>query len=82
VTVAEPLGAGGAVTAMLKAGRALDVCPSLTLITMLPYVPVCALVGVPDSSPLAMLKFAQEGMFCTENESVMPVGPLAVGWNE
>ena len=32
------------------------------------------------SCPLAMLKFAQEGLFCTENDSDIPEGPLAVGW--
>jgi hypothetical protein len=29
-----------------------------------------------------MLKLAQEGLFCTENDSVMPLGPLAEGLNE
>jgi hypothetical protein len=47
---------------------------------MLGYAPVW--VGVPDRRPVAMLKFAQAGLFCTENESVVPLGPLAVGWKE
>ena len=29
-----------------------------------------------------MLKLAQEGLFCTENDSGMPLGPLAEGWKE
>src|SRR6516164_6189045 len=81
VTAAVPVVAG-AVTVMAKAGSALDACPSLTLMMMLPKVPVCTLVGVPDNVPLAILKLAHAGLFCTENDSVVPLGPLAAGWNE
>ena len=45
-------------------------------------MPVCVLLGVPESRPLAMLKLAHAGLFCTEKLSVLPLGPLAAGWNE
>ena len=38
-------------------------------------------MGVPLSKPVAVLKFAHDGRFVTENDSVAPLGPLAEGWN-
>jgi len=46
---------------------------------MLGYTPVCILFGVPESRPLAMLRLAQAGLFCTEKASVAPLAPLADG---
>ena len=31
---------------------------------------------------MLVLKAAHDGMFCTENDNVMPLGPLADGLNE
>jgi hypothetical protein len=45
----------------------------------LAYTPACELLGVPLSDPFTMLKVAHAGLFCTENESVRPLGSLAVG---
>src|SRR4029077_18261268 len=79
-STALPVVTGGLITVTLKAGSALAAVPSLALITILAYVPVCALLGVPSSCPLAILKLAQAGLFCTENDSSLPAGSLAVGW--
>jgi hypothetical protein len=76
----EPLALGS--TVIPKAGSAALACPSLTLMTMPEYVPTFDASGDPVNRPLAMLKFAQEGLFCTENDRVMPLGPLAEGVNE
>jgi hypothetical protein len=54
--------------------------PSLALMTILELV--CALVGVPESCPLEMLKLAHEGLFATENDSALPAESVAVGLNE
>ena len=66
-------------TVTLKAGNELEVVPLLTLRMMLEYTPVCVLLGVPFSRPLAMLKFAQAGLFWIEKASVVPLAPLADG---
>jgi len=66
-------------TVMLKAGNEREFVPSLTLRMMLGYTPVCILFGVPESRPLAMLRLAQAGLFCTEKASVAPLAPLADG---
>ena len=71
-----------AVTVMLKGGSELEATPSLTLSTMLEYVPVCVLAGVPESWPVAMLKLAQAGMFVIENDRLLPDGSVVVGVNE
>src|SRR5215468_6928452 len=68
--LALPVVAG--VTVMLKGGSEAEATPSLTLSTMLEYVPVCALAGVPESWPVAMLKLAQVGLFVIENDRVLP----------
>ena len=66
-------------TVMVKVGsEALEV-PLLAVILMLAYAPTSAAAGVPDSSPVAVLKFAQEGSFCIENVRACPCGSVAVG---
>src|ERR1700733_226844 len=67
------------VTVTSKAGSALEYCPLLALMMTSSYAPVCVLLGVPSRSPVAMLKVAQAGLCCTENDSVLPSGSLAVG---
>ena len=66
-------------TMILKEGNELEFLPSLTLSTMLEYIPVCVLLGVPYSRPLALLKVAQVGLFWTEKASIAPLGLLADG---
>jgi hypothetical protein len=53
--------------------------PSLTEMTMLEYVPTFALAGVPETVPVAMLKVAHDGRFCTLKESASPSVSRAVG---
>jgi hypothetical protein len=72
-------GSAGAVTVMAKAASEAPRVPSLTLMTMLEKVPTFAVDGVPESLPVVLLKFAQEGRFATENVSGLPSGLLAVG---
>src|SRR5450432_2828941 len=54
-----------AVTWMENAASALEVVPSLTLITMFEYVPTFAAPGVPDNVPVVLLKVSHEGRFAT-----------------
>ena len=65
-------------TVIEKAGRAAWAVPLLTEITMLQLTPTLAAAGVPVIAPVAMLKVAQDGRFCTLKESVAPPS-LAVG---
>ena len=44
--------------------------PSLTVMTMFEYVPALALVGVPESCPVAELKEIHAGRFAIENVTV------------
>jgi hypothetical protein len=55
--------------------------PSLTLMRISAYVPVCLLVGVPSSFPVAMLKLAHAGLWAIEKLSASPAGPVASGVN-
>src|SRR3984957_7065623 len=64
---------------MENAGSDADAVPVLTLIVMFAYVPSSAVVGVPLSSPVAMLKLAQDGLCAIEKLRELPAGPLAVG---
>ncbi len=48
---------------------------------MFENVPVCALLGVPDSLPVVVLNAAQAGLFAMLNVSVLPSGSRAVGVN-
>ena len=57
---------------------ALDV-PSLTPMVMFGYVPTCAGLGVPDNTPVEVLKVAQLGRLLIENASALPAGSLAFG---
>jgi len=51
------------VTTIAKVLSAALVVPSLTRMVMSEYVPTCAGLGVPDSSPVAVLNVAQIGRF-------------------
>ena len=68
-------------TTIANAGSEADRLPSLTLIPMFEYVPVCALLGVPDSLPVVVLNVAQAGLLVMLNVSGLPSGSLAVGVN-
>src|SRR5450631_3609816 len=87
-TVAEvagvPLIVGGpspvdAETIMVKAASEAVAVPLSTLMTMLVKLPTSAAAGVPESSPVTLLKFAHEGWFWTEKVRASPFGSLAVG---
>ena len=67
------------VTAMGKAGRETVVVPLLTLMVMFEYVATSASVGVPDNSPVFVLKLAQLGSFFTLKVSAAPLGSVVVG---
>src|SRR5262245_25862253 len=69
---------GAAATVMPDAGSDAVAVPSLTLMTMLLYVP--AVVGVPDSLPVVVLNVAHVGLFVMANVSVSPLASDAVGW--
>jgi hypothetical protein len=56
---------GAEATVIAKAVSAALEVPSLTEITMLLSVPTSALPGVPLNCPVAILKLAQLGLFCT-----------------
>jgi hypothetical protein len=78
-TVALMVEVAAALTMMLNAGSEDVALPSLTLMTMLEYVPTLAACGVPASWPVLVFKIAQDGPLLTENVSVEPLAPLAVG---
>lgn len=80
--VALPFDTVAAVTVIVKPASAADVFPSLTLTTMFAYVPTFVLAGVPLTWPVAILKLAHEGLFCTLKLSVSPFASLAVGVKE
>jgi hypothetical protein len=46
---------------------------------MFEYVPTCAELGVPDSSPVDVLKVAQLGRLLIANVSALPAASLALG---
>ena len=82
LSVAEPLLVEPDETVIAYAGsEALPPLPSLTLMMMFEYVPVCALLGVPDSLPVVVLNVAHAGLFVTLNASVSPFASFAVGVN-
>ena len=60
----------GLVTEMEKGEREAVDGPSDTLITMLEYLPTFAVVGVPASCPVWVLKFAHAGLPEMENTRV------------
>jgi hypothetical protein len=51
----------------VKAGSEAEEVPLLTLIVMFAKLPTLAADGVPDSSPVSVLKFIHDGTFCAEN---------------
>ena len=65
---------------MLKAASDADAVLSDTEITMLLYAPTFAVVGVPDSRPVVVLKLAHVGRLSTRNVSVLPSASAALGW--
>ena len=70
---------GGAETVMVNGLSDALAKPSLTLITMFGKLPIFAVVGVPASWPVAVLKLAHAGSPEIAKVSVCPLGPLAVG---
>ena len=67
-SVTEPMPDTG-VTLIEKALRLRVALPSVTLMTMFPYVPTWLVVGVPESRPVDGLNEAQPGRFSTANVS-------------
>jgi hypothetical protein len=80
----EPEITGAAfVTVIENAASDTDACPSLTLITMSEYVPVCAVAGAPCSRPVLPSNVAHGGAWLMLKLSVVSgFGSLAVGVNE
>ena len=74
--------APAALTVIANVGREAFATPSVTPITIPGSVPTSAAAGVPLSCPVAMLKFAHEGLFVMEKVRPLPAGSLAVGVNE
>ena len=58
-----------AVTVIVNACNAAVACPSLTVMTMPPYVPACALPGVPARAPEPGSNVAQAGLLVIEKAS-------------
>jgi hypothetical protein len=69
----------GLLTAIANAGSCAVACPSLTLITMLLYVPTLLAAGVPCNRPVVALNVAHDGAFVIEYVNGLPSGSLAVG---
>ena len=67
------------VTTFAKLLRLALEVPSLTTMVMFEYVPTCAELGVPDSSPVDVLKVAQLGRLLIANVSALPAASLALG---
>src|ERR1700681_4052769 len=71
-----------ACTSIEKSGRDALKVPSVTLITILEKRWAAAPDGaVPESSPVRVLKFAQDGAFRMLKVSALPSGSPAVGVN-
>ena len=71
-----------AVTVIENAGSAVLSRPSLAVMTIFPYAPTWAAVGVPVNLPVAVLNDAHDGLFWIVNVSADPSGSEAVGWKE
>jgi len=67
------------VTTIAKLLRLAVEVPSLTAMVMFEYVPTCAELGLPDSSPVEVLKVAQLGPLTIANVSALPAASLALG---
>jgi hypothetical protein len=70
------------VTVTVNAAKEAEEEPSLVEIAMFEKVPTLALLGVPLSLPVVVLKLAQEGRLETEKVSVLPLGSVVLGVNE
>ena len=57
---------GTVFTAILKAGRLIEANPSEAVITMPVVVPALTTVGVPESTPVAVLNVAHVGLLVIE----------------
>ena len=66
-------------TWMENAGSEMGAAAVLTLITILPNVPAFAVVGVPESDPVAVLKVAQAGRLTIEKLRSAAVGLVTTG---
>jgi hypothetical protein len=64
---------------MLKALRDTVVSPPVTLIRMLANVPTLAVVGVPESAPVLVLKVAHAGILTIEKLKLSPLGAVTTG---
>ena len=67
-------------TVIENAASAALALPSLTLMTMFEYVPTLALVGVPDSWPVARAEGRPRGPVLDVKPSVLPSASAAIGW--
>ena len=79
VTVAVPLALWVSTTLIEKAGKDVLTPPAEALMTIFGYEPTCAVFGVPESSPVVVLKLAQLGSPAMEKVRVSPALSLAVG---
>ena len=81
--VPEIVGGGvvavAALTVTLKGASDAVMPAALTEMVILESTPTLAEVGVPEIAPVALLKAAQAGRFCTLKESVAPLVSVAVG---
>jgi hypothetical protein len=64
---------------MEKAGSETGLPSALTLITMLVELPTFALVGFPESAPVAVLKVAHAGRLTIEKLRAAPLGSDTTG---
>jgi hypothetical protein len=63
-------------TTIANAGREAVRLPSLTLMPMFEYVPVCALLGVPDSLPVVVLNVGPGGLVGDAERERLALGVL------
>jgi hypothetical protein len=70
---------GGAATVMVNGGKEAVAFPSLTVMTMLVYVPTFAVAGVPVRAPEAVVNAAQLGIFWMLKVSASPSASDAEG---
>ena len=66
-------------TSMENAGSEMGAAAPLTLITMLANAPAFAVVGVPESDPVAVLKVAQAGRLMIEKLRTAALGLVTIG---
>ena len=68
-------------TFMANAGRVAFLQPSLTAITIFPYVPAVPAGGVPESCPVVALKVAHDGRLLIAKVKARPAVSDAEGVN-